>query len=198
MNADPQHTGPLGHGTNEDYYSNGPVEPAAHEAADTYSAQSYPRPAAVDAGVPPPPVGPPPATGNYGQQGYYAPPSPGSPPGYPAEIGEGAGAGVGDVKPHYDPNVSGPNVYGQPGQPQRPVSPGMQFAPPPTSSAHHGGHGSKLGEKFYHWSVKAGVPVNRIAHRLGAEAFWPMTLDLECEKAARILRGFCRQFPLFF
>ncbi|KAI9825091.1 MAG: hypothetical protein M1832_001411 [Thelocarpon impressellum] len=37
-----------------------------------------------------------------------------------------------------------------------------------------------------------GVPANRLSNRLGAEAFWPSTLDKESDKAARILRSFCR------
>ncbi|KAI1110600.1 DUF500-domain-containing protein [Nemania sp. NC0429] len=166
---------------------------------------------------PPPPPGPPPAPSSHGQQEdyyYYPPPPPGPPPGfgsvspppgYAEEFGEGPGNAPGDVKIHdHDPhglpgaNPPGPDpaVSGPPALPPRPVSSGVQFAPPPTSPAQDGGHGrgagSRFGEKLYQWSVKAGAPVNRIAHRLGAEAFWPMTLDLECEKAARILRSFCK------
>lgn len=39
---------------------------------------------------------------------------------------------------------------------------------------------------------KLGAPANRLSNRLGAEAFWPTTLDKESEKAARILRSFCK------
>ena len=39
---------------------------------------------------------------------------------------------------------------------------------------------------------KLGAPVNRLSNRLGAEAFWPTTLDKESDKAARILRSFCK------
>src|SRR5204862_360231 len=39
---------------------------------------------------------------------------------------------------------------------------------------------------------KLGKPVNRLSNKLGAEAFWPMTLDKESDKAARILRSFCK------
>ena len=38
---------------------------------------------------------------------------------------------------------------------------------------------------------KVGVPVNKAANKLGAEAFWPTSLDKESDKAARILRSFC-------
>jgi len=39
---------------------------------------------------------------------------------------------------------------------------------------------------------KLGGPVNRLSYRLGAEAFWPMTIDKESDKAARILRSFVK------
>ena len=39
---------------------------------------------------------------------------------------------------------------------------------------------------------KLGVPVNRLTNKLGSEAFWPTTLDKESDKAARILRSFCK------
>jgi hypothetical protein len=41
------------------------------------------------------------------------------------------------------------------------------------------------------WFGKVGVPVNKLSNKLGAEAFWPMPLDQESDKAARILRSFC-------
>lgn len=36
-----------------------------------------------------------------------------------------------------------------------------------------------------------GGPVNKAANKMGAEAFWPTSLDKESDKAARILRSFC-------
>lgn len=52
---------------------------------------------------------------------------------------------------------------------------------------------SKKGfDKTWQALDKLGDPVNRLSYRLGAEAFWPMTLDKECEKAARIMRSFCK------
>jgi len=38
---------------------------------------------------------------------------------------------------------------------------------------------------------KVGAPVNKLSNKLGAEAFWPASLDQESDKAARILRSFC-------
>ena len=41
------------------------------------------------------------------------------------------------------------------------------------------------------WFDKVGAPVNKASNKLGAEAFWPTSLDKESDKAARILRSFC-------
>ena len=41
------------------------------------------------------------------------------------------------------------------------------------------------------WFDKIGTPVNKLSNKLGAEAFWPTSLDKESDKAARILRSFC-------
>ncbi|KLJ05625.1 hypothetical protein EMPG_09334 [Blastomyces silverae] len=52
---------------------------------------------------------------------------------------------------------------------------------------------SKRGfDKAYNTIDKLGPPVNRLSNKLGAEAFWPTTLDKESDKAARILRSFCK------
>src|SRR6201996_1218134 len=46
--------------------------------------------------------------------------------------------------------------------------------------------------KAYKVVDKLGAPVNRLSNKVASEAFWPTTLDKESEKAARILRGFCK------
>lgn len=52
---------------------------------------------------------------------------------------------------------------------------------------------SKQGfDKVYNVVDKLGDPVNRLSHKIGSEAFWPTTLDKESDKAARILRSFCK------
>ncbi|KAI9374945.1 hypothetical protein BJX61DRAFT_540339 [Aspergillus egyptiacus] len=52
---------------------------------------------------------------------------------------------------------------------------------------------SKKGfDKAWHTLDKLGDPVNRLSNRVGAEAFWPMSIDRESDKAARILRSFCK------
>ncbi|EAW12630.1 lipid-binding SYLF domain-containing protein [Aspergillus clavatus NRRL 1] len=52
--------------------------------------------------------------------------------------------------------------------------------------------GKKGFDKAWNTVDKLGAPVNRLSNRVGAEAFWPMTLDKESDKAARILRSFCK------
>ncbi|MCJ1450163.1 hypothetical protein MMC28_000492 [Mycoblastus sanguinarius] len=52
---------------------------------------------------------------------------------------------------------------------------------------------SKQGfDKVYNVVDKLGAPVNKLSNKLGSEAFWPTTLDKESDKAARILRSFCK------
>lgn len=52
---------------------------------------------------------------------------------------------------------------------------------------------SKKGfDKAWDTVDKLGGPVNRLSNKLGSEAFWPMTIDKESDKAARILRSFCK------
>lgn len=52
---------------------------------------------------------------------------------------------------------------------------------------------SKTGfDKAYKVVDKLGGPINRLSHKVGSEAFWPTTLDKEADKAARILRSFCK------
>jgi lipid-binding SYLF domain-containing protein len=54
------------------------------------------------------------------------------------------------------------------------------------------GFGKKGFDKAWQTLDKLGAPVNRLSNRVGAEAFWPMTIDKESDKAARILRSFCK------
>ncbi|KAL5348971.1 hypothetical protein ACLOAV_006396 [Pseudogymnoascus australis] len=53
--------------------------------------------------------------------------------------------------------------------------------------------GGKQGfDKVWGWADKLGAPVNRFTNKIGSEAFWPTELDKESDKAARILRSFCK------
>ena len=52
---------------------------------------------------------------------------------------------------------------------------------------------SKSGfDRVYGYVDKLGAPINRLSNKVGSEAFWPTTLDKESDKAARILRSFCK------
>jgi hypothetical protein len=54
---------------------------------------------------------------------------------------------------------------------------------------------SKAGfDKVYNLVDKLGAPVNRLSNKVGSEAFWPTTLDIESDKAARILKSFCSEW----
>ncbi|KAI1076669.1 DUF500-domain-containing protein [Whalleya microplaca] len=153
---------------------------------------------------PPPPPGPPPNQNQaHSEQPYFPPP-----PSYTEQDAAGAAAAgaLGDQKP--------PALPPRPGSASAQVP---QFAPPPTeagsasshytttaaaaaaatpgqagqeaspSSKHHG-----FGRKFYEWSNKVSGPINKLTNKLGSEAFWPTSLDKECDKAARILKSFCK------
>ncbi|KAF2765218.1 DUF500-domain-containing protein [Teratosphaeria nubilosa] len=53
--------------------------------------------------------------------------------------------------------------------------------------------GSKKGfDQTWKAMDKLGAPVNKLSNKLGSEAFWPTTLDKESDKAARILKSFCK------
>ncbi|KAJ4329081.1 hypothetical protein N0V84_000438 [Fusarium piperis] len=46
------------------------------------------------------------------------------------------------------------------------------------------------GHHFHRIGSKAGRPLNKAANLIGAEGWWPTTMDKECNKAARILHSF--------
>lgn len=65
---------------------------------------------------------------------------------------------------------------------------------PPFMDEVGGGSKPTFKERLFQWSTKAGVPINKVTNKLGSEAFWPSTLDVECDKAARILKSFCSEY----
>jgi hypothetical protein len=151
-----------------------------------------------------PPINPP---AQQGQQQHFPPPPPGPPPIQTSSQAQPPKHSNETPLPDY--NIP---TY-KPGHPQ--------FAPPPANADddiydaspidehppkwghHHGADAdgkkkshklSALGEAF---ASKVSGPVNALAHKFGSEGFLPESLDKECEKAARILRGFCSKqlFP---
>ncbi|KAK3901696.1 hypothetical protein C8A05DRAFT_34612 [Staphylotrichum tortipilum] len=140
-----------------------------------------------------------------GEQPYFPPPPPGPPP------VQTAPAQATPAQPPKHPNETPIPDY-------NPAHP--QYAPRPTDSdddiynsspvdahapkwgfhSHHNnesdGEGVKkknrlsgLGAAF---TSKVAGPVNALANKFGAEGFLPEALDKECDKAARILRSFCK------
>ena len=49
---------------------------------------------------------------------------------------------------------------------------------------------SKWTAKANTWFQKVGAPVNKLSNKLGAEAFWPTSLDKEADKVRRITQPF--------
>ncbi|RGP68921.1 hypothetical protein FLONG3_7982 [Fusarium longipes] len=47
-------------------------------------------------------------------------------------------------------------------------------------------------ERFSQLGMKAAAPINSLAHKFGSQSFLPETIDKECDKAASILRSFCK------
>lgn len=82
----------------------------------------------------------------------------------------------------------------------QPASSSTWQAPQPTLWEKTKGYGSTAYNKAilpgynkaYAVVDKLGAPVNRLSNKVGSEAFWPTSLDKECEKCARILRTFCK------
>ncbi|KAH6999613.1 hypothetical protein EDB80DRAFT_119090 [Ilyonectria destructans] len=62
-----------------------------------------------------------------------------------------------------------------------------------TSNEEHPPKKHGWGERFSNLGMKAAAPINSLAHKLGSQSFLPETLDKECDKAASILRTFCKK-----
>lgn len=137
-----------------------------------------------------------------GQQPYLPPPPPGPPPLQTSQT---------QVRKHSNetpiPDYNIPTY--NPAQPQ--------FAPPPQAAdddiynaSPTDGNPPKFPDNHHHpdedaskkkshrlsglghtFTTKVAGPVNALAHKFGSEGFLPESLEKECEKAARILRGFC-------
>ncbi|KAJ6437726.1 ATP-dependent DNA helicase PIF1 [Purpureocillium lavendulum] len=66
---------------------------------------------------------------------------------------------------------------------------GMSNAAPPTKQP------SAFNRKFHSITSKAGWPLNKAANVIGAEGWWPTSVEKECSKAARILHSFTSLGP---
>ncbi|KKP02830.1 hypothetical protein THAR02_05060 [Trichoderma harzianum] len=88
----------------------------------------------------------------------------------------------------YQPQADGQQPYQQHQQQHAPPSP--QHG---SGDEQQGHHKSGWGERLSALGMKAAAPINSIAHKLGSQSFLPETLDKECEKAATILKAFCKK-----
>lgn len=80
---------------------------------------------------------------------------------------------------------------------EKPPLPPRRATPSSSSSSGKVGLGDRLLSSVADLASKASGPVNRLTNRLGSEAFWPSSLDKECDKAARILTSFCSMYYPF-
>ena len=80
--------------------------------------------------------------------------------------------------------------YAYPPPPTRPQDAG-ESAP---STAAPSGHHSGLSHRLSALGTMVASPINMLANKMGSEGFLPATMDKECEKAARVLKGFCSKF----
>ncbi|KAI1334420.1 hypothetical protein F5Y15DRAFT_289278 [Xylariaceae sp. FL0016] len=164
---------------------------------------------------PPPPPGPPPSHAHEHQhehtdevdgelpsytevlaesEGHAPPPvvSDQKPPALPPRPTSSQGQGQYFPPPPVSPS-QGQNQYFPP-PPASPSQAGPSTAPPhqPPAAAESSGNKSGWSQRLYQWGLKAGVPINKVTNKLGSEAFWPSSMDRECDKAARILKSFCK------
>jgi hypothetical protein len=149
-----------------------------------------------------PPVNP---ASQQGQQQFFPPPPPGPPPAQTAQPHRPLHTNDTPLPdfdiPTYrpgDPQFAPPqktatdDFYNASPTDERP--PKWGFHRPAHDSADDGEKKKKsnrlsaFGEAF---ASKVAGPVNAMANKFGSEGFLPESLDKECDKASRILRGFC-------
>ncbi|KAI0847183.1 DUF500-domain-containing protein [Daldinia vernicosa] len=200
---------PLSSSADPTYYPPPPPgPPPVTQHHDYYPPPPGPPPSNLDqVYYPPPPPGPPPHqvyTPSEENPSY-------PPPGY-SEFETGSGITATDEKPPALPSRPTPSQGGQPAP---------HFPPPPTEASlphvaaglhpdqQHQQHQQQpsttnthapasstpkpgFGRKLHGWAMKVGTPINKLTNKLGSEAFMPTTMDKECDKAARILKSFCK------
>lgn len=111
---------------------------------------------------------------------FFPPPPPGPPPSQqPQHTNE---VPLPDEKhPGWNPSRTDSDIYDA----DKPTT--AQHAPA-TGEPHKTGWADKLSAL----GTKAAAPFNMLANKMGSENFLPTTMDKEVEKAARILRSFCK------
>lgn len=116
-------------------------------------------------------------------QEFYPPPPPGPPPN--------------QQKPLHSNDIPLPDEKHPGWTPSRTDSELYDTDYPPTQGQQHAAaagepHKSTWGDKLSALGTKAAAPFNALANKMGSESFLPTTMDKESEKAARILRSFCK------
>lgn len=140
-------------------------------------------------------------------QEYYPPPPPGPPPGHANPLGSNphqqytaqqqSGPQHPNQYPMPDYNRPSPQQYHN-HQPDATELYGTDDPTPPRYPAGGAGAGPAAAKpswssRFAGLGTKVATPLNALANKMGSEAFLPSAMDKECEKAARILRGFCKE-----
>ncbi|KAH7120212.1 hypothetical protein B0J13DRAFT_457165 [Dactylonectria estremocensis] len=171
------------------------TQPQQGEFAAAGSEKKFPD----EKSFPPPPPGPPPSQAHPNPLNVHPtfPPPPPADPNYSI--------------PAYNPAapVFAPPPANVPSDSAPPLTPVLETDPetapapapaPGVSAATHTEeqqqqhpHKKGWGERFSSLGIKAAAPINSLAHMLGSQSFLPETLDKECDKAASILRAFCKK-----
>ena len=84
------------------------------------------------------------------------------------------------------------NPFENPGEAPQPPSRAASMSAVPAPAAMPSAAPSKptIGQRFHKVSSAAGWPLNKAANLIGAEGWWPTSMQKECNKAARILHSF--------
>jgi len=135
------------------------------------------------------------AAPQHPQLDSYPPPPPGPPPSQQQHANETPIPDT-DVPAfktiHHTSSISESSLYDEAtpvsSHPPSPFPPQQQNAPSESTKPGWSERLSQLGGK-------ATAPLNMLANKMGSESFLPTTMDRECEKAARILKSFCSEFP---
>ncbi|KAM0276820.1 hypothetical protein ACHAQH_006355 [Verticillium albo-atrum] len=163
---------------------------------------------------PPPPPGPPPAHTDTGfsaasstPSNFYkssndyegpAPPLPGPRPSQQGIHNEKPMPAYDPAQPHFAPPpgqaASGNSHQHQQQQPPAYASHTQSSAIPGVGVAADGKKPHRSwGDRLAEMGSKAAIPINALANKMGSQSFLPTTMDRECEKAAQILKSFCKE-----
>ncbi|KAH8884880.1 hypothetical protein GQ53DRAFT_696673 [Thozetella sp. PMI_491] len=128
---------------------------------------------------PPPPPGPPPSQARPQQPPSETPHPDPTIPKYDS------------AHPQYTPSSVEEDIYGATPTEEKPPVFSATGTAAPTAQEPPAAKVS-WGQRLAGWGTKAAAPLNALAAKVGSETFLPTTMDKECEKAARILRSFCK------